>query len=130
MFIDLDRFKEVNDTYGHDVGDLLLRNVASLLRSELRAVDVVARFGGDEFAVVLPDTGRDGAWSVASRVRERIAEHRFLASDLIDVRLTASVGIATLPDVARSAEELVGAADRAMYKVKMSGKNGIHLAAD
>jgi diguanylate cyclase (GGDEF)-like protein len=130
LFIDLDGFKSINDTYGHLYGSRALVEAAAVIKGCARETDVVARFGGDEFAVVLPDTGRDGAWSVASRVRERIAEHRFLSSDLLDVRLTASVGIATLPDVARSAEELVGAADRAMYKVKMSGKNGIHLAAD
>jgi diguanylate cyclase (GGDEF)-like protein len=130
LFIDLDGFKSINDTYGHLYGSRALVEAAAVIRGCARETDVVARFGGDEFAVVLPDTGREGAWSVASRVRERIAEHRFLSSDLLDVRLTASVGIATLPDVARSAEELVNAADRAMYKVKMTGKNGIHLAAD
>ena len=67
---------------------------------------------------------------MAQRIRDRIAEHRFLGSEMLDVRLTASVGIATLPDVARLAEELVQAADRAMYKVKMSGKNGIQHATD
>jgi diguanylate cyclase (GGDEF)-like protein len=130
LFIDLDGFKSINDTYGHLHGSRALVEAASVIRTCARETDVVARFGGDEFAVVLPDTGRDGALSVATRVRERIAEHSFLAGDLLDVRLTASVGIATLPDAARSAEELVQAADRAMYKVKMSGKNGIHLAAE
>ena len=75
-------------------------------------------------------TGSDGALMVAERIRERIAAHSFLSADQLDVRLTASVGIATLPDVAASAEELVQAADRAMYTVKVSGKNGIHLAAE
>ena len=89
---------------------------------------MVARFGGDEFALVLPDTGGEGAYAVGERIRERIAAHKFLAGDGLDIHLTASVGVATLPDVAASAEELVQAADKAMYQVKESGKNGIHVA--
>ena len=130
LFIDLDGFKAVNDTYGHMHGSRALVEAAALIRSCARETDVVARFGGDEFAVVLPETDRDGGIMVAERVRERIAAHSFLAADLLDVRLTASVGIATLPDAAASAEELMQAADRAMYKVKVSGKNGIQLAVD
>ena len=88
----------------------------------------MARFGGDEFALVLPDTGGEGAFAVGERIRERIAAHRFLAGDGLDIHLTASVGVATLPDVAASAEELVQAADKAMYQVKERGKNGIQAA--
>ena len=74
--------------------------------------------------------GRDGAVSVATRIRERISEHMFLETDGLKVRLTASVGVATLPDVAGSAEELIRAADKAMYRVKDAGKNGIHVAEE
>jgi diguanylate cyclase (GGDEF)-like protein len=130
LFIDLDGFKAVNDTYGHMHGSRALVEAAAVIRSSARETDVVARFGGDEFAVILPETAREGALMVAERIRDRIAAHSFLTADLLDVRLTASVGIATLPDVAASAEELMQAADRAMYKVKVSGKNGIHIAAD
>jgi diguanylate cyclase (GGDEF)-like protein len=130
LFIDLDGFKAVNDTYGHMHGSRALVEAAAVIRTSARETDVVARFGGDEFAVILPETARDGAIMVAERIRDRIAAHSFLTADLLDVRLTASVGIATLPDVAASAEELMQAADRAMYKVKVTGKNGIHLAAD
>jgi len=83
-----------------------------------------------EFALVLPDTGGEGAFAVGERIRDRIAEYKFLAGDGLDIHLTASVGVATLPDVAASAEELVQAADKAMYQVKDSGKNGIQAAAD
>ena len=99
-----------------------------VVRSSARETDVAARFGGDEFAVVLPDTGGEGAFAVAERVRQRIAEHRFLADDGLDIHLTASVGVATLPDVAVSPDELIQAADMAMYRVKQSGKNGTQVA--
>jgi len=128
LFIDLDGFKSVNDTHGHLSGSRALVEAAAVIRGSARETDVVARFGGDEFAVVLPDTGGEGAFAVGERVRERIAAHNFLARDGLAIRLTASVGLATLPDVAASAEELMAAADKAMYGVKDSGKNGIQAA--
>ena len=128
LFIDLDGFKAVNDTHGHLFGSRALVEAAGVIRGSARETDVVARFGGDEFALVLPDTGGEGAFAVGERIRERLAEHRFLAGDGLALHLTASVGVATLPDVANSAEELVQAADMAMYHVKESGKNGIHAA--
>jgi diguanylate cyclase (GGDEF)-like protein len=128
LFIDLDGFKAVNDTHGHLFGSRALVEAAAVIRSSARETDVVARFGGDEFALVLPDTGGEGAYAVGERIRERIAAHKFLAEDGLDMHLTASVGVATLPDVAASAEELVQAADKAMYQVKETGKNGIVAA--
>jgi diguanylate cyclase (GGDEF)-like protein len=128
LFIDLDGFKRVNDAHGHLFGSRALVEAAAVIRSCARESDVVARFGGDEFAVVLPDTGGEGAFAVGQRVRDRIAAHRFLAADGLDVHLTVSVGVATLPDVAASADEVMQAADKAMYRVKESGKNGIQAA--
>ena len=89
---------------------------------------MVARFGGDEFSLVLPETSSEGAVAVALRLIERIRQAHFLADDGLDVRLTISVGIATLPDTAQSAEELLRAADMAMYRVKAAGKDGLHVA--
>jgi diguanylate cyclase (GGDEF)-like protein len=129
LFVDLDGFKAVNDTHGHLCGSRTLVEVGAVIRGSARETDVVARFGGDEFALVLPDTGSEGGVAVGERVRSRIAEHQFLEADGLDIRLTASVGVSTLPDVAASAEELVQAADRAMYQVKDAGKNGIRAAA-
>lgn len=129
LFIDLDGFKLVNDNHGHLSGSQALVEAAAVIRRGARETDVVARFGGDEFALVLPDTGWEGAYAVGERIRDRIAQHRFLAEKGLRVHLTVSVGVATLPDVAASAEELLQAADTAMYAVKGRGKNGIQSAA-
>jgi diguanylate cyclase (GGDEF)-like protein len=128
LFIDLDGFKAINDTHGHLFGSRALVEAAAVIRGSARETDVVARFGGDEFAIILPDTGGEGAFAVGERVREKIAAHTFLSGDALAIRLTTSVGVATLPDVAASADELMHAADKAMYAVKESGKNGIQAA--
>jgi len=128
LFIDLDGFKTVNDSHGHLFGSRALVEAAAVIKASARETDVVARFGGDEFSLVLPDTGSDGALAVGERIRERIAEHEFLHAEGFDMKLTVSVGVATLPDVAMTAESLIQAADQAMYYVKDRGKNGIHVA--
>ncbi len=128
LFLDLDGFKGVNDAHGHLSGSRALVEAAGVIRKCARETDIVARFGGDEFAVILPDTGSEGAVAVAERVQERIFAHRFLADEGLNIHLTASIGVAAFPDVASSAEELVKAADTAMYRVKDAGKNGVRLA--
>jgi diguanylate cyclase (GGDEF)-like protein len=130
LFLDLDGFKSVNDQHGHLCGSRALVEAARVIKGCARETDVVARFGGDEFAVILPDTGSEGAMEVAERVRKRIFAHPFLDRDGLDIHLTTSVGVATLPDVAASAEELIKAADVAMYRVKDSGKDGVRLAVE
>jgi diguanylate cyclase (GGDEF)-like protein len=128
VFIDLDGFKAVNDTHGHLAGSSALVEAAAVIRISARETDIVARFGGDEFALILPDTGSDGAAMVGERIKEKIAAHLFLRKDGYDVKLTVSVGVATLPDVAITAEQLVQAADEAMYWVKEHGKNNVRVA--
>ena len=126
LFIDLDGFKAINDTYGHLYGSRALVEAAGLIRLSARETDVVARFGGDEFALILPDTGSEGAAAVGERIRKHVNDHKFLAG--FDIHLTVSVGVATLPDVAVSTEGLIQAADEAMYHVKDHGKNGIYIS--
>ena len=129
LFIDLDGFKSINDSHGHLAGSRALVEAGTVVRLSTRETDIVARFGGDEFALVLPDTGAQGALAVAERIRERVARHRFLAAEGLDIHLTASIGVATFPDMASTPDELVQAADAAMYRVKDCGKNGIRSAA-
>ncbi|HSL21173.1 MAG TPA: GGDEF domain-containing protein [Vicinamibacterales bacterium] len=128
LFIDLDGFKSVNDNHGHLCGSKALVEAADVIRTSARETDMIARYGGDEFALLLPDTGTEGAVAVGERIRERVAAHTFLESEGLSIRLTASVGVATLPDVATSVQTLVRAADIAMYRVKNRGKDGIDVA--
>jgi diguanylate cyclase (GGDEF)-like protein len=128
LFIDLDGFKAINDQFGHLLGSRALIEAADIVRSCARETDVVARFGGDEFAMLLPETDGPGALAVARRVLDRLDRFVFLAGEGRGSRLSASIGLATLPTVADTVEGLLQAADAAMYHVKASGKNGIHVA--
>ena len=119
ILIDLDNFKNVNDTYGHEAGDVALRLLAEGLRDELRGVDTAARYGGEEFAVILPQAGTDGAFIVAERLRRRIEQMEVPGVG----HITASLGIATFPQHASSRDTLVVAADRALYDAKNTGRN-------
>lgn len=128
LFLDLDGFKGVNDSHGHLCGSRTLVEFAGILRDCARETDILARYGGDEFALILPDTSRSGALNVAERVRARVAGFRFLAGEGLDVRLTTSIGIATREMGRHTVADLLRAADAAMYWVKDHGKNGIHVS--
>jgi len=127
LFIDMDDFKNVNTHHGHLAGSKALVEAAAVIRGCSRETDVVARFGGDEFSLILPDTPPGGALAVAERIRDRLRAFSFLEAEGLSLHLTASIGIATMPGVSGSADDLLKAADRAMYRVKDSGKNGIHV---
>jgi len=121
IMLDIDHFKRVNDTYGHDAGDAALRFLADVLRDELRGVDTAARYGGEEFAVILPQAGLDGALIVAERLRSRLETTEVPGIGYI----TGSFGLATFPLHANSRDQLVVAADRALYEAKHAGRNRI-----
>ncbi len=128
IFLDLDGFKSVNDQHGHLWGSRTLVEVGRVIGSTVREIDVVSRFGGDEFTVILPQTGSEGAAIIAERIRQKIAETTFLASYGMDVRITASLGIASFPDHGHTKDDLLARADQAMYLVKGRGKDGVSLA--
>jgi diguanylate cyclase (GGDEF)-like protein len=131
MILDIDDFKQVNDTYGHLQGDEVLRTVGRVLGAESRGIDEPARYGGEEFAVALPETGTTGAVEVAERVRAAIAATPIpLVEGAGEIRVTASVGVATLPGVAANASDLIAAADGALYEAKRTGKNRVCVAAE
>jgi diguanylate cyclase (GGDEF)-like protein len=123
MMVDIDNFKQINDAYGHLVGDNVLRQLAMILRREQRAVDIVARYGGEEFVILLPETGASGARIFAERILRRVANHDFGEAGRT-VRVTISVGIACYPDErAGEGESLLRLADANLYKAKADGRN-------
>ena len=125
IFIDLDFFKKVNDTRGHMVGSRTLAEIGRLIKANIRKVCKAARYGGDEFVVILPNTGKEGALTLANRLREVFREHEFRDEALTPFKLTASFGLATYPDDAQSKDELVRLADQAMYRVKESTRDAV-----
>lgn len=127
VLVDLDHFKRVNDNWGHLVGDDVLRATARALQSVCREVDLAGRLGGEELALILPETSREGAESVAERLRRRIAALRHEAPDGEIFEVTASLGVAWLDDDVRTREDLLRAADRALYRAKEGGRNQVVL---
>jgi diguanylate cyclase (GGDEF)-like protein len=126
IFMDIDYFKNVNDNYGHLVGSKILVEMAQLLIRHLRDVDIVARYGGDEFVIILPQTPPDKAVTTAERIREVVEGNVFLKKEGLNLKLTASFGVASYPEHAKSREDLLRLADEAMYKVKHRTRNGVY----
>jgi diguanylate cyclase (GGDEF)-like protein len=124
IFVDLDRFKPINDQYGHLRGSRVLREVGFLLRAAVRETDYPARYGGDEFVVILPQTDRAAAETLASKLRRLIEEHVFLQEEGINATVGVSLGVATYPTDAKSKEALIRLADERMYGDKENRKAG------
>ena len=126
LMIDIDHFKALNDTYGHHVGDQVLRDVSAVLMKDLREVDTAARYGGEEFVIVLPETNTTGALQVANRIRRSVEQAKFFAGSPRQVeQLTISIGIAIFDHDAQTKRELIEAADAALYAAKTSGRNQV-----
>ncbi|HVS21053.1 MAG TPA: sensor domain-containing diguanylate cyclase, partial [Pyrinomonadaceae bacterium] len=128
LFLDLDDFKQVNDMHGHLVGSHALMEMASVILPSVRDTDCVVRYGGDEFVVILPETGVDKAVHVADRIRVKIERHHFTGGRRLKLYLAASFGIAVFPGHALSPQQLIACADTAMYEAKAAGKNCIRVA--
>jgi diguanylate cyclase (GGDEF)-like protein len=125
---DIDNFKDFNDTYGHQEGDIVLIETAKMFRLNMRDVDVVARYGGEEFAVILPETDIQQAREIAERIRQRVETHEY-PSKQGKLKVTVSLGVATFPRCANKKETLIEMADKALYVAKRSGKNRVEVAA-
>jgi len=130
LFLDLDRFKRVNDEHGHLVGSRALRQLGQVLAGCVRQVDTLARYGGDEFTILLVDTALDDALAVAERIRATVAATPFEAARGQSVELSISIGVASYPVHGRSREALLDLADKAMYRAKSAGRNRVCSASD
>jgi diguanylate cyclase (GGDEF)-like protein len=128
VIIDIDDFKQINDRLGHLQGDAVLESIADTVRETTRLIDIGARYGGDELALVLLETGADGALIVADRLRERVDKTEIPLRDGGTMKVTVSVGVATLPDNAQEVDDLIEAADQALLQAKRSGKDQTRAA--
>lgn len=125
--LDIDFFKNVNDNHGHPQGDYLLKQLAGLMSTQMRTTDIIARYGGDEFAICLPETDKMTGALIMERLRRAIEDYQFILGKQM-VKCTISIGVASVPDSASSAKELIEAADAALYKSKQEGRNRVTYA--
>ena len=123
LMADIDFFKAVNDTFGHNAGDLVLVEIANIVKENVRDVDTVGRWGGEEFIAVLPYSNKDQGLIVAQRILQKISDHKF--EQFPDRRITVSIGLSCSSPALRTKEELVDASDRALYEAKNKGRNRI-----
>src|ERR1700735_1978822 len=128
LFIDLDHFKSVNDTHGHLIGSKLLAEIGYLIKAQLRLIDFAFRYGGDEFVVLLPQTGKDQALVVAKRLRDALRASNFCRDEGLNLNIRASIGLATYPHDARDAHDIIRQADEMMYLVKNTSRDNIGIA--
>jgi diguanylate cyclase (GGDEF)-like protein len=128
LFLDLDHFKKVNDTHGHLIGSKLLAEIGYSIKSHLRLIDYAFRYGGDEFVVLLPQTGKESALVVARRIRDVFRSALFCRDENLNLNVRASMGVATYPEDAKSAHEIIRQADEMMYMVKNSTRDNISVA--
>src|SRR3981081_1590544 len=129
IFIDLDHFKQVNDTHGHLVGSRLLAEVGYLIKAQLRLIDFAFRYGGDEFVVLLPQTSKDQALVVARRLRDSLRTSMFCKEESLNLNVRASMGVATYPHDAKTPREIIRQADEMMYLVKNTSRDNIGIAS-
>jgi len=129
LMMDIDNFKQFNDRYGHLVGDAVLRQVIDLVRSLVREVDLVGRYGGEEFVILLPETKKEAAIATAERIRMSIFDYRIKAYDE-ELSASVSIGVANFPEDETTGWGLVEGADKALYEAKRQGKNRTHALPD
>ena len=128
IFIDLDHFKQVNDTHGHLIGSKLLAEIGYLIKAQLRLIDYAFRYGGDEFVILLPQTGKDAALVVARRLRDNLRTSMFCKEEGLNLNVRASIGVATYPHDAKSPHDIIRQADEMMYLVKNTTRDNIGIA--
>lgn len=125
IIIDIDFFKKFNDTFGHQFGDAVLRQVAQTLKKNVRATDIVCRYGGEEMSIILPNTGKDEAFSTAQKICERVASKKFKLAGDKETNVTISLGVSTFPYDGDSASSIIEAADKRLYNAKNNGRNQV-----
>lgn len=125
IIIDIDFFKKFNDNFGHQSGDAVLRQVAQTLKRNVRATDIVCRYGGEEMSIILPNTSEEEAFSTAQKICDRVAQHKFKLANGKDTNVTISLGVSTFPKDGDTAETMIASADKRLYDAKNNGRNQV-----